>query len=147
MTSVLIKRKSRTVSISRMVKTVIFTKDKKKLMTEITLREGSLETISFTFKLNGAPYNIGTKAVRMRRHDWEGVDDLFSSTDIPPLLSVTDPDEGIVTFTPEADTWKYDPNERSVYRIYLEIEESEGVWKVWPEATNLSIEIVPEWGK
>lgn len=111
-------------------------------MYDLTLREGSCEPITFTLHRGGLPYNLGTKVVRLLRRDWKKEDDQFATSDPDPLLVVTNALNGIVTFNPKVDTWKWDPN-GSLYLVNFEVDISSGVIYTFPEATNLQIKIVP----
>jgi hypothetical protein len=113
---------------------------------DLFLREGSREPISFIIKRGNVPYALGTKAVRMKRRNWNKEDDCFATTDTPSLLVVTNAAQGIVTFSPVGDTWLWD-SRGSVYLVYFEVEVSPNVWYTFPEGTNLQIKIVPAFGE
>jgi hypothetical protein len=111
-------------------------------MSILELRENSREPITFTLTRAGAAYDLGTKAVRMRRRDGRGTDDVFATTDTPALLVATTPASGILTLTPAAGTW-CGVSADWKYFLYFEVEVSSGVWYAWEEATNTDVKIIP----
>lgn len=117
------------------------------MIADLMVREGSREPITFTLKRGGVPYSLEGKAVRMRRRSWKKIDDHFETTDTSPLLVKTPGTGGVVTFTPEENTWEYMPSAKEyTYLIYFEVEVSSGIWYAWREAVDLRIKVVPGFG-
>jgi|GEM_PF-5002486 len=112
-------------------------------MSDLDLREGSQETITFLLTSAGAPYNLGAFTVYLRRRNGRNATDSFATTDLPALLVVTNAAGGEVQFTPDAATvWLGNPGEYK-YSIYFEVETAPGVLIAFPEYTNLSVAIAP----
>jgi hypothetical protein len=109
-------------------------------MADLNLREGSREPITLTLTRAGVAYDLTGKAVRLRRRDGKGNEDMFSTTDVSPLLVVTTPASGILTFTPGATTWG-NVNAAGSYKFYVEVEVSSGVWYAWEESDNKEVKI------
>jgi len=116
-------------------------------MSTLELREGSREPITITLTRGGVAYDLGAKAVRMRRKNGksEPTYDTFATTDTPALLVVTTAASGILTFTPAATTWK-GAEVNYKYEFYIEVEVSTGVWYAWKEAENEKVKIEPAFG-
>lgn len=115
-------------------------------MSDLNLREGSQETITFLLTAAGAPYNLGASTVYLRRRSGRNAFDSFATTDIPALLVVTDALNGEVEFTPNADTVWLGAAADYTYSIYFEVETAPGVFIAFPEYTNLSVSIAPAFG-
>jgi hypothetical protein len=78
----------------------------------------------------------------MRRSNGKDIDDVFSTADVSPLLVVTTPASGVLTFTPAVDTWG---GERAgwAYELFFEVDFGAGDWRAFPEDNNVKVTIVP----
>jgi hypothetical protein len=108
----------------------------------ITVREGSTEDIVFYLLRGGVAVNLGTDEVILRRRSGEGIEDAFKTTDVGPILSVTDATNGEVTLAPAAATWK-GAAARWEYQIYFEAGPALGEHLVYPEGDNITIKVIP----
>ena len=113
-------------------------------MSDLTIREGSLEDILFYFTRGDDEVDIGTDEVIMRRRSGTKADDHFSTEDASPILTVTDASGGEVTLAPVAATWA-GLSARWEYEIYFEIGPEDGEHLVYPEDSNLTVKIIPKY--
>lgn len=109
-------------------------------MSEITLRENSQEALLFTLRNAGADYDPSGLTVRMMRRTKKGVEDIISTADGAPILTITA--EGLVRLDPADDTW-LGATSGWRYDVYFSVEASGGVWISYPEDSNIKVIIIP----
>jgi len=114
-------------------------------MSDLNLREGSQETITFIVTQAGLAYSLIGLTVILRTRNKRNAVASFSTADLPALLILSGPANGEMQFNPAADTWKGQAAGFE-YEIYFDVETAPGVLIAFPEFTNLSITIAPAFG-
>lgn len=114
-------------------------------MSDLVLREGSQETITFVVTQAGAPFILTGLKVILRTRSGKHAVASFATDDVPALLILSDPANGEMQFNPAADTWKGQVAEYK-YVLYFDVETAPGVLISFPEYTNLSVDIAPAFG-
>lgn len=109
---------------------------------DLAVRENSREAVVFTLKSDGVAYDLGANAVRLIREDGLGNVTTIATTDVSPILTVTDASGGEVTLLPAADTWEGVAADHR-YELYFEVSVS-GRWIAFPEDENLIVKVIPK---